>query len=142
MAGDSRSVARVLTVRAGAGRYGIPLASVREIMRDLRLVPLAGAPDRVLGLAGFRGEPLAVISLAEVTGGSTAQGPPGPVVVVDLGDEGSLGLAVDDVGSVRVVTPGPSQASGGMTVEATADDGPVAVLDIDRMRTGRRAREA
>jgi len=131
----------VLTVRVGAGRYGIPLGSVREIVRDLRLVPLAGAPDRVLGLAGFRGEPLVVISLAALTEESASQGPPGPVVVVDLGDEGSLGLAVDGVGNVRAVTPGRTQGRGDAFVDAIAVDGPVAVLDIDRVRSGRRTGE-
>jgi len=137
MSGASRAVVRVLTVRAGAGRYGIPLESVREIVRDLRLVPLAGAPDRVLGLAGFRGEPLPVISLAALTDAATDRGPAGPVVVVDLGEEGSLGLAVDGVGNVRVVTAEPRQEGASAFVGAIAEDGSLEVLDIDRMRSGR-----
>ncbi len=142
MSGDSESVARVLTVRAGQGRYGIPLESVREIVRDLRVVPLAGAPERVLGLAGFRGEPLAVIALAGLAGSDVIQAPEGPVVVVDLGDEGSVGLAVDRVASVRRVVPDREGDHAGPFVGATAGGEPISMLAVDRMRASRRTGEA
>lgn len=142
MSGDGGATARVLTVRAGSGRFGIPLECVREIVRDLRLVPLAGAPDRVLGLAGFRGEPLAVIALAALAGDDTSLGSAVPVVVVDLGDEGSVGLAVDRVAGVQRVARDSGQRLRGPFVAANADDGPVAVLDVDRVRSNRRVGEA
>lgn len=142
MSGDSESVARVLTVRAGRGTYGIPLESVREIVRDLRVVPLAGAPERVLGLAGFRGEPLAVIALAGLAGSDVSRVTEGAVVVVDLGDEGSVGLAVDRVAGVRRVAPDRERDRTGPFIGGTADGEPISMLAIDRMRASRGSGEA
>jgi purine-binding chemotaxis protein CheW len=131
----------VLTVTAGDRWFGIPLGSVREIVRDLRLVPLAGAPDRVVGLAGYRGEPLAVVALAVLAGADVTTGAPGPVVVIDLGDEGSVGLAVDDVTGVRRVEPDTTDGTRGAFTRVATDAGGIEVLDIDGLRTSARPGE-
>lgn len=131
----------MLTVTAGDRWFGIPLGSVREIVRDLRLVPLAGAPDRVVGLAGYRGEPLAVVALAVLAGANVTTGPAGPVVVVDLGDEGSVGLAVDDVTGVRRVECDLTDGTRGAFTGATTDAGRLEVLDVDGLRTSARPEE-
>lgn len=131
----------MLTVTAGDRWFGIPLGSVREIVRDLRLVPLAGAPDRVVGLAGYRGEPLAVVALAVLAGANVTTGPPGPVVVIDLGDEGSVGLAVDDVTGVRRVESDMTDGTRGAFARAATDAGGIEVLDIDGLRTSARPGE-
>ncbi len=131
----------MLTVTAGDRRFGIPLGSVREIVRDLRLVPLAGAPDHVVGLAGYRGEPLAVVALAVLAGANVTTGAPGPVVVVDLGAEGSVGLAVDNVTGVRRVASDMTDGTRGAFTRAATDAAEIEVLDVDGLRTSARPGE-
>ena len=142
MSSDNAVAARALTVQAGGRTFGIPLASIREIVADLRLMPLAGAPDRVLGLAGFRGEPLVVIGLAKLAGGAAVSDDERTIVVIDLGTEGSLGLAVGEVGDVVSVDSTVAGEQSGMFVRREADSGPVEVLRLDRMRAGSSGREA
>jgi len=65
-------------------------------VHDLQIVPLPGSPARLQGLAGFRGEPLAVLDLRSLlTGVEPLTGTAGTVVVVSAGVGESVGLAVD-----------------------------------------------
>jgi chemotaxis signal transduction protein len=125
---------RTLIVRAGGRRFGIPLRSVREIARDLRCLSLPGASEYVVGVAGFRGEPLAVVDLARLAGHPAAPDRPDTVVVVDLGPDESLGLAVDEVGGVTMI-PAPAPEGPDSVFETVeVDQGRVELVTIDRLR--------
>jgi hypothetical protein len=54
--------------RSAAAALGLPAAAVRRVARALRLHPLPGAGEELLGLAEFAGEPLAVLDLARLLG--------------------------------------------------------------------------
>jgi purine-binding chemotaxis protein CheW len=60
----------VLCVQVLGWRCAIPLEHVVETMRPLPVLPLAGAPQLVLGLAVVRGRPLPVVDAAALFGGS------------------------------------------------------------------------
>lgn len=137
MATDTHVVERVLVVDAGGDRYGIPLGVVRRVLRDLRIVPVPGAPARLLGLAGFGGEPLAVLDLRSVLTGTDPLSS-SPAVVVVVGTDGAevLGLAVDHAAGVtiweaddghRVAAPEEDRPRQGMV------DGVVGLLSLEKL---------
>lgn len=65
---QNRARRQLLVAEAAGLSAGIPLESVREIMRPLPVVRLVGAPDFVLGLATIRGAATPVVDLARVLG--------------------------------------------------------------------------
>jgi purine-binding chemotaxis protein CheW len=69
---QNRARRRLLVAEAAELSAGIPLESVREIMRPLPIAALADAPDFVLGLATIRGAATPVVDLGRVLGGAGA----------------------------------------------------------------------
>ena len=110
------------------------MQSVREIVRELRCVSLPGAAEYVVGVAGFRGEPLAVIDLSRLAGHGPAPDRLDTVVVVDLGPDESLGLAVDEVGGVSTIPEGVRRPTESVFESVEVDEGRVDVVTIDRLR--------
>lgn len=120
MATDADVFERVLVVDSGGDRYGIPLGVVRRVLHDLRIIPVPGAPARLLGLAGFGGEPLAVLDLRSVvTGIDPLSSSPAVVVVVGTDASEILGLAVDHAAGVTIW-----EADDGHAVAAPEEDRP------------------
>lgn len=93
----------MLVLVAGARRCALPLAAVRETMRPLPAVPVAGAPAFVLGAAVIRGEPTPVVDLAALLGDHAAGIT--RYVTVEAGGR-TIALAVDAVGGVEAVDRG------------------------------------
>ena len=89
-----------LLVRAGGRVCALPLAAVVETMRPLRVEPLAGAPDFVLGLAIVRGAPVPVVDLGACLSGE--RGPAGLTrfVTLRLGER-RVSVALEAVIGVR-----------------------------------------
>ena len=125
---------RVLVVRAGDTFFGLPGASVLEVIRDPVLTRVPLAPPSLAGLANLRGEVLPVVSLAVLTGLLESSGTSGGrVVVLDHG--GPLGLAVDAVASFGALDDGATQD--GQPVRVFALDALLARDFDDRTRRGR-----
>jgi chemotaxis-related protein WspB len=59
---------KVIVFHIGAGRYGLPLASVVRVLPVAQLAPLPLAPDYVPGLLDLQGVPVPVIDLSRLAG--------------------------------------------------------------------------
>jgi purine-binding chemotaxis protein CheW len=99
-----------LSVLAGGQRAGLPLASVREIMRPLPIAGVAGAPHFVLGLSVVRGVSLPVVNLGALLGEARVQTDFGRFVRLEF-ETRSVALAVERVNGVVELDP---QALSGM----------------------------
>jgi len=94
----------------------MPLAQVVETMRPLPVVPVAGAPEFVLGISIIRGAPVPVVDGAALLG---ADAHATRLVIVRI-DGRQVALAVDEVlgarpigrDSLRVVPPLLREARG------------------------------
>jgi purine-binding chemotaxis protein CheW len=108
-----------LLCRAGSSLCALPLANVVEIMRALRVEPVAGAPPFVRGLSVIRGAPTPVVDIAHLFGGCTA--PSRRWVTVKTGTR-VVALAVDSVLGVRsVVTASNTEPLPPLLREAMSD---------------------
>ncbi|MCB4858031.1 chemotaxis protein CheW [Sphingobium sp. PNB] len=83
-----------LVFRAGDRRYAVAAGRVRELARLPRLTPVPLAPPGLLGLGNVRGETIAVLSPAAMTGGE-ALGAARHLLV--LGGSDPIALAIDAV---------------------------------------------
>lgn len=121
-----------LIVRVGDGSAALPAAAVRRVVRSLKLHPLPGAGDGLIGLAEFAGEPLAVLDLARLLGFAAAAGPtPAVTVVAWLGsgaDRELVGLAVEEALEVTALDGG-AMAAGDVLVRGQA----VRLVDLERL---------
>ncbi len=133
---------RILVVRCGAARCGLPAASVRRVLRALPLQPVPGAERKLLGLAQFGGEPLVVLDLLALLGGSVEQGGALPItVVVSVGPAEAaelVGLAVDEALEVVSFDPASATPGGGGLVagETLVGEHVVRVLDLEALGKG------
>lgn len=130
-----------LVVRAGGRCCGLPLPAVGRIVRELTLHPVPASAGRLLGLAQFGGEPLAVVDLATLVGEVAGHG--GLTIVLDgrrARGGAALGLAVDAVLGVRRLglprEPQGDAPFGVVTGEVASPDGPVLLLDAERILGG------
>lgn len=87
-----------LVIRAGNHICALPLSSVKEIFRPLRVESLAGAAAGVRGLAIVRGVPVPIVDLATLLDGGSGQC--GRFVIVKASDR-TVGLSVDAVLGIR-----------------------------------------
>lgn len=93
-----------VTVRAGGELLAMPLDRVRRVVRGVRIHPLPGASQAVLGLARYGGEPLVVVDLGTVrTGVAPASRDRRTVVIADVGEDPreTVGLAVDEARAIE-----------------------------------------
>jgi purine-binding chemotaxis protein CheW len=95
---------RFLLCRIGSLVGALALKDVRETMRPLPVVPLAGAPFYVLGLAIVRGFPVPVVDASRLLN-STASPSPTRFVSLRL-RERTASLAVDAVLGTRSLSMG------------------------------------
>src|SRR4051812_1413231 len=94
----------LLSVHAGGHRAGLPLVSVREIMRPLPIVSIAGAPAFVLGLSVIRGVSVPIVDLGALFADTGERTPFTRFVRLALGTR-SVALAVQAVTGVIEVAP-------------------------------------
>lgn len=118
MSAEPAAAHRVLAVRAGARMLALPIESVVETMRPMPVVPLAGAPSFVRGLAVIRGLATPVVDLAELLG--AAGEAPGRFVTLRLGErqlalavEAVLGLSALEPAALAALPPLLDEAAGG-----------------------------
>jgi len=129
---------RYLLVRVGAGtRCAVPAQSVQRILRSLTVYPVPGAQPKLVGLAQYRGDPIAVLDLEVLLGGrAESSAGHGVTVVVSAGAaeaSETVGLAVAEaleVATIRDIAPGGEWLVVG---EAVVGDKLVRVLDLARL---------
>lgn len=101
-----------LMVRTGGRRCALPLGMVRRVLRGLQVHPVPAGDRRLMGLAQFGGEPLAVVDLAAIVGEVGSGHGAGLTVVLGRrrSDSGAslLGLSVDEVEEVATLAAEPA----------------------------------
>ena len=82
-----------LVVALADGRYAVPVASVREVIRTGRLTPVPGAPPAVLGITNLRGEILPVLDTGALLGLRASASAGWTVIVEAAGQRCGLGVS-------------------------------------------------
>jgi purine-binding chemotaxis protein CheW len=128
-------VLRLLLFAVAGSVYGCDIAAVREIVPLRRTTRLPGAPPHVRGLLNLRGAIVTVIDLAARLAGATSADD-GSVVLAEFGNR-NVGLAVDEVRDVQILTPERFERASGDVARGGIvrglghlDDGVVIVLEV------------
>jgi chemotaxis signal transduction protein len=112
----------------------LPASDVVRVVRGLTCFPIPGSKPRLLGLAQYGGEPLPVLDLHALVGGSVSGSRHGTTVIVGRSrrhDRKILGLAVDEV--VRVVQSTEISSING---EETVSEATIAGDEVKVVNTG------
>ncbi|WP_437840465.1 chemotaxis protein CheW [Sorangium sp. So ce1153] len=91
--------ARGLAIRAGDRRLVARVDELAAVEPCRRIVPLAGGPPGLLGLAGLRGRLVAVYDLAALVGGRPRAGVAGPAPrwLLVCAEHPEIALAIDEL---------------------------------------------
>ena len=133
---DAAPGQRVLLFGVGGQVYGWGIDVVREIIPFRRTTRLPGAPSFVCGLINLRGTIVTVLDLGERLGTGAVNRAEGSIILVEHGAK-LVGIGVDDVRDVRVVTPEQVEAPSGAAARsgvvrgiAHTDGDVVLLLDV------------
>lgn len=103
---SERPVAQYCTFVLDGHLFGIPVASVQEVLREPSVTPVPLAAPAVSGLINLRGQIVTSLNLRErLRLAPRAEGAPSVSVVVRTADGGAASLVVDRVGDV--IEPDP-----------------------------------
>jgi purine-binding chemotaxis protein CheW len=133
-------VATVVRFLVHGDEYGVPIASVQEVLRYVKLTRAPAAAGPVAGVLNLRGQPVPVLDARERLGlGSTRPGLNTPILVLLLAG-GATGFIVDQVlgvdeVTIRRVEPQAERWLCGSIVGAVAEhrDRLVQLLDTERV---------
>jgi len=136
---------RYVLFTLGARIYAAPISSIRETDRIPATTRVPGAPEFVLGVFPHRGDVLPLIELARLLDDDEIRNPAGRKVVIVKGDDGPLGLAVDQLDGLAgfpkdQITRGP-EGEGFTLGWADWNQRRVQILDFNRLMTDGRVRE-
>lgn len=122
-----------LTFFVGEAQFAATAADVSEVFRRPRITRVPNGPPSLLGLAGLRGAPAPVISLAHLLGREEAISGASRLLMLD--GEQPLGLAVDRVGALTTLpTAAGAAAEGshqGFGRLYLVEDSALRLLDLD-----------
>lgn len=141
-AGTSEGNGKYVTFFIGEDKFAAPAADVVEIFRRPRLTRVPNAPASLLGIAGLRGSPAPVVSLARLMGRDEHE--PGPASrLLLLAGPSPIGLAVDHVGAMADIeaTPDDTAKSEGRGRLYLVEGSALRVLDLESL-LGRDFRQA
>jgi purine-binding chemotaxis protein CheW len=125
----------VLAVLAGNEAYGVPLASVREILVPPPMTEVPRAADHFLGVISVRGEIITVIDLPKLLNLEVAHdGTHSRVLLVNNGQE-LIGMAVDRV--IQVYRLEPEQIEYASAMGANLSDYVIGVGRVQGATTGK-----
>jgi purine-binding chemotaxis protein CheW len=135
---DHGAEARQFVTFVVEGRgYGIPIASVREIIRWTRVTPLPNQPDHARGVLNLRGTIVPVHDLRARLSGSLTEASDTHVIVIATVGVQTLGILVDAVSDILTVAAdapkAPPQAVDSPAAQAlvsTEDDRLVTILNL------------
>jgi purine-binding chemotaxis protein CheW len=89
------------TFRLDGHLFGVPVASVQEVLKQQELTTVPQAPPEVSGLINLRGQIITTLELRTRLGlGARPLGAPAVNVVVRTADGGVVSLLVDEIGDV------------------------------------------
>ncbi len=117
--------------------YGLPIASVREIIRYVLPSATATASGLIQGMISLRGRTLPVLDLSTRLGRELETGPDTRILVLEAKDS-TLGLIVDRVDGIQAVPveqiePLPAAADRGLGDEiAAVGDRVIVLIDVER----------
>ena len=109
---EQRTAARMLLFRVAERTYGCDIAGVREIIPHRRATRLPGAPSYVQGLINLRGTIVTVLDLGVRVDASQPMVQEGSIILATNGTR-IVGVAVDEVMDVQVITEEPITAARG-----------------------------
>lgn len=107
---EVRDTSRYIVFVLSGECYGLPVEGVREIVKELNITPVPGAPPAVEGVINLRGEILAVINLKKA-----------------LGIEAVAGAGMER----RIIVVGSGQVEAGLLVDFVSGIGEYAGADLD-----------
>jgi purine-binding chemotaxis protein CheW len=132
---------RALVVVVGVERYGIELTAVAEVSPLTNWTPVPGAPPELLGVINLHGELHSVLDLSHLLGLPQSPGPVSGYVVLVRQGVLRLGLRVDRVEKVELISPDTLADFDERAAALSApylrgvSPGKVIVLDIDKLLT-------
>lgn len=81
-------------------KYGINVMQVREVLRDIEIAPVPGAPDYVLGIINLRGNVVTVVDTRSRFGLPTSETNAESRIIIIENQDQTLGLLVDSIAEV------------------------------------------
>lgn len=81
-------------------KYGINVMQVREVLRDIEIAPVPGAPGYVLGIINLRGNVVTVVDTRSRFGLSSVEANAESRIIIIENNEQTLGLLVDSIAEV------------------------------------------
>ncbi len=131
---------RHIVFTLGAGTLAVPLTHIREVLRQPTVTPVPFVADWITGVANVRGDIVSVVELAAVLGLDHEPTDRRSVLIAEGPDELIVGLLVDRVTGIRLLSPSDFEAldgefdSAGCVVGLTRYQGKlVQLLDLDRV---------
>jgi purine-binding chemotaxis protein CheW len=89
-----------VTFMLAGEKYGINVMQVREVLRDIEIAPVPGAPSYVLGIINLRGNVVTVIDTRSRFGLATIDtNEESRIIIIETMDQ-TLGLLVDSIADV------------------------------------------
>lgn len=128
---------KYVTFFLGGSLFAVPASKVLEVTRPTTITPLPHAPQRLLGIAGVRGEVVAVIDLRSAIGATSAPTSDRPKLVILNAEENEtrIGFLVDAMHEIAFVAADEiGNAEHEYIIGTTASDGAsLRILAVDRL---------
>jgi purine-binding chemotaxis protein CheW len=132
----------ILVFELQGQRFGLPGASVRELVRAVAITPLPRQPDGVEGIINLRGQVVPVCDLRQWLGLPAKAVEPTDHLLIAYQGERLVALRVDRAVELARVPAGAVTLAGGLTVKdaearvAKMADGLVLIPDLVRLLAG------
>jgi purine-binding chemotaxis protein CheW len=94
---DAATLKRHVVFSVGSTEYAVPILTVSEVVRPLKITPVPNVPEWVLGVANLRGDIISVVDLRLLFGQAAPESLPSNrmLVVHSQNEEVTTGLIVD-----------------------------------------------
>jgi chemotaxis signal transduction protein len=110
--GAGQGAVQVVVLGIGTERYGIDIPDVAEILPQVRITPLPGAPAAFAGVINVHGEIRPVADLRRLLGmDAVRKGDPSRVIVLRCNGR-EMGLQIDSVEQIRRIDPVELESGG------------------------------
>jgi chemotaxis signal transduction protein len=127
------SAEQFLVFRLGPDRYAIPASMVREVLRDVRIAPVPGAPPSIAGVIQVRGEIRAVYDLGHQLSTTPAAVDETSAMLLLQAGHRTFGMRVDAVEEIRTVTEKDRKQPGQSARVAWVTEDLVSILDSESL---------
>jgi purine-binding chemotaxis protein CheW len=103
MHAGARPSGQILVFGIDSGRFGVPAADVREVLRAVAIAPLPRAPWVIDGVIDVRGEPVPVLNLRRRFGRPHRELDPSERFILVWAGARTIALRVDHTGDMAAV---------------------------------------